>query len=150
MQPSPKRNSKLMLQGNLEKSSKPSKQLHLPEKRIHTLTWFIFLNNIYYKFVDILMANGKRLTLSELLIKLLQLPICLSYSKPNFPDTERKNLYSLAMESYLPGTWEYEPQVRQSVGVCSSAVIFSPCIKKRCTDVKICPLEQRISYFLFL
>ena len=30
-----------MLQGNLEKSSKPSKQLHLPEKRIHTLTWFI-------------------------------------------------------------------------------------------------------------
>lgn len=42
MQPSPKRNSKLMLQGNLEKSSKPSKQLHLPEKRIHTLTWFIF------------------------------------------------------------------------------------------------------------
>ena len=31
-----------MLQGNLEKSSKPSKQLHLPEKRIHTLTRFIF------------------------------------------------------------------------------------------------------------
>ena len=60
-----------MLQGNLEKSSKPSKQLHLPEKRTHTLTWFIFLNNIYYKFVDILMANAKRLTLSELLIKLL-------------------------------------------------------------------------------
>lgn len=31
-----------MLQGNLEKSNKPSKQLQLPEKRIHTLTWFIF------------------------------------------------------------------------------------------------------------
>lgn len=59
-----------MLQGNLGKSSKPSKQLHWPKKRIHTLTWFIFKKQYLLQIGRYFDGNWKE-TDFELLKKLL-------------------------------------------------------------------------------